>query len=131
MYKFITTLLLGAGLATLLSTPANADAPQSVEQQKATVIFVRGEESNKTRSLNFNVYLGDNSAGRMKVKDTRTLQVPAGDYIVESNFYNSKSLAVSLEPGITYWISTTMEYKSNSNKARFELINSDMASSEQ
>lgn len=129
MKNFITSVVLGFGITGFMASPAFAESEQSAEQESATVIFVRGRETSKTRSLNFNVYLSDTAVGRMKVKGRKEVTVPAGDYIVQTNFYNSESLPLTLEAGKTYTISTMMESKSNTSKARFEVINNDIAAS--
>ena len=81
MKNFITAVILGFGLTSLMTSQAFADSEQSAEQESATVIFVRGRETSKTRSLNYNVYLGDTAVGRMKVKGRKEVTVPAGDLL--------------------------------------------------
>jgi hypothetical protein len=119
-------------LSFTLSSPVTliAEDTISMDKESATVIFVRGAETAKTRSLKYNVYIGEQYVGRMKIKDRKEIQMPAGDYRVMSNFYKGSSINVNLESGKTYVISTAMENKVNSKETSFKLLSEEVAASE-
>jgi hypothetical protein len=129
--KYLKSALLLALSFTLLSPVALiAEEVSSIDKESATVIFVRGAETAKTRSLKYNVYIGEEYVGRMKVKDRKEIQMPAGDYRVMSNFYRGTAMNVSLEPGKIYVISTAMENKVNRKETSFKLVSENIVSSE-
>jgi hypothetical protein len=130
MKNLKATLLLALSFTLLSPGSLIAEDVSSMDKGSATVIFVRGAETAKTRSLKYNVYIGQQYVGRMKIKDRKEIQMPAGDYRVMSNFYKGSSINVSLESGKTYVISTAMENKVNRKETSFKLLSEEVAASE-
>jgi hypothetical protein len=130
MKNLKAALILALSFTLLSPVSLIAEDVSSMDKGSATVIFVRGAETAKTRSLKYNVYIGEQYVGRMKIKDRKEIQMPAGDYRVMSNFYKGSSINVSLESGKTYVISTAMENKVNRKETSFKLLSEDVAASE-
>jgi hypothetical protein len=130
MKNLKAALLLALSFTLLSPVTLIAEDTISMDKESATVIFVRGAETAKTRSLKYNVYIGEQYVGRMKIKDRKEIQMPAGDYRVMSNFYKGSSINVNLESGKTYVISTAMENKVNSKETSFKLLSEEVAASE-
>jgi hypothetical protein len=130
MKNLKAALLLALSFTLLSPVTLIAEDTISMDKESATVIFVRGAETAKTRSLKYNVYIGEQYVGRMKIKDRKEIQMPAGDYRVMSNFYKGSSINVSLESGKTYVISTAMENKVNRKETSFKLVSENIVSSE-
>ena len=130
MNMFKSALIVSLGLVMASASQVFADATPSVENEQATVVFVRGAESVQTRSLNYNVYLGDQAVGRMSVNDRKEISVSPGEYQVMSNFYKGSPITVSLEAGKTYVIATSMKSRINSSETRFELVSDEVAVTE-
>jgi hypothetical protein len=130
MKNFKSALILSLAFSLLSPGSLLADTASTLDQGSAKVIFVRGAETSQTRALKYNVYIGQEYVGRMKVNDRKEVELAAGDYKVKSNFYKGSSLEVSLEAGKTYVISTTMENLVNSKQTSFKLVSENIASSE-
>lgn len=130
MKNFNALLILSVTLTLLFPGTVFADTESSLDQAAAKVIFVRGAETAKTRSLKYNVYIGPEYVGRMKVNDRKEVDIAAGVYKVSSNFYKGSSLEVTLQAGKIYTISTAMETKANGKGASFKLVSEDLASTE-
>ena len=130
--KNLKSVLLICMALTLLSPGALfANTDSSMDKESAKVIFVRGPETSQTRNLKYNVYIGQQYVGRMKANDSREIELPSGNYQVQTNFPKGSSLRVSLKPGKTYVISTALEKTTNSKKTHFKLLSENIASSEE
>ncbi|WP_101759722.1 hypothetical protein [Oceanicoccus sp. KOV_DT_Chl] len=122
LFKTVFITLLSA--VTLFSFNAVAELQT---KDTATLTVIRGAESTKTRSTNFNVYLGSESLARFKVNTAKTFTVAAGETVIYSNFYKDKPLKIELQPGKNYYILATMKKGVNKLTSVYELITEDYA----
>ena len=127
--KLINKVLIPViSIFTILSSQSViAESTESASSDQAKIVFVRGEETPKTRALKFNVYLGDESVGRMKVNQTKTMVVAPGEYKVWSNFYKGEPMIVTVNAGETTYIQSSMIRKSNRISSNFEVVSDQVA----
>ena len=125
---FLTSLLSATLLMAANAFAGSSDGYHNVNDEGTSkLIILRGAESAKTRSLNFNVYVGDQSIGRVKVDSATEIEVKAGSHKVRSNFYQDQALKVELQPNKTYYLVAKMNRKSNKFHTAYELVSEDYA----
>lgn len=135
MKKAINHLLAGS-LAIAMSSAAIAETKSCSESsgkatanpiEQATLVLLRGEETNKTRRINFNIFVDDQRLGRFSVNESMTTTLEPGTYTINSNWGRDFEKTINLEPGKTYYIKASMNRIPNRFETRYELVSEEYA----
>ena len=116
-------LLLTLSLTLLASMSFSVTADEvAAKNDMATVIVLRAKESAKTRGTSFNVFIDDQSVARMRVTNHYSVQLPAGEHTISSNFAKDAAMTFDTVPGETYYIIAKMKKRGSNLKTTYELV---------
>lgn len=122
----VFVLILSLALLATMSFSVTADEPVATNEM-ATVIVLRAKESAKTRGTSFNVFINNQSVARMRVTNHYSVQLPAGEHKISSNFAKDVAMTFETVPGETYYIVAKMQKRGSNLKTTYELVTESIA----
>jgi len=131
-----TNYLLAGSFAIAMSSTAIAetkscsdagDKASATDIEQATLVLLRGEEDNKTRRINFNIFVDDQRVGRFSTNESMTKTLEPGTYTINSNFGRDNQKSIQLEAGKTYYIKASVNRIPNRYETSYELVTEDYA----
>ena len=122
----VLLLILSITLLATMSFSVTADEA-GAKAEMATVVVLRAKESAKTRGTSFNVFINDQSVARMRVTNHHSVQLPAGEHEISSNFSKDAAMTFETVPGETYYIIAKMQKRGSNYKTTYELVTESIA----